>query len=68
MTCAAEIIYDALRELAFVQPDLSAAGGAFLDQLAGDTEIFKIILTRRLQRTIPTALWSSSYLIFFDSL
>ena len=68
MTAAAEIIYDALRELAFVQPDLSAAGGAFLDELAGDTEIFKIILTRRLQRSIPTPLWSSSYLIFFDSL
>lgn len=68
MTAAAHIIYDTLRELAFVQPNASAAGGVFLDEFAGDTEIFKIILTRRLQRTIPTALWASSYFIFMDSL
>jgi len=65
---AGEIIYDALREMALVQPDWSAHGGAFLDSLAADNEIFKIILTARSQRTIPTALWSSSYFLFIDQL
>ncbi|HXX18373.1 MAG TPA: DUF58 domain-containing protein [Candidatus Acidoferrum sp.] len=68
MAPAGEIIYDALRELALVQPDTSAAGGAFLDELGNDREIFKIILTSRAQRTIPTSLWSSSYLLFVDHL
>jgi len=68
MAPASEIIYDTLRELALIQPDTSASGGAFLDELGADREIFKIILTSRAQRTIPTALWSSSYLIFVDRL
>ena len=68
MAPAEEIIYDALRELAKVQPDESSMGGAFLDELASDHEIFKIILTARPQNTIPTALWSSSYFLFLDSL
>jgi hypothetical protein len=68
MAPAGEIIYQTLRELALVQADSSAAGGAFLDELAGDSEIFKIIITARAQRTIPTGLWSSSYLLFIDRL
>jgi uncharacterized protein (DUF58 family) len=68
MAPAGEIIYDTLRELAMIQADTSAAGGAFLDQLAGDSGIFKIILTSRAQRTIPTGLWSSSYFLFIDRL
>jgi len=68
MAPAGEIIYDALRELALIQPDTSVTGGAFLDELASDREIFKIILTSRSQRTIPTALWSSSYFLFIDRL
>ena len=66
MAPASEIIYDALRELALIQPDLSAAGGAFLDDLANEREVFKIIITARAQRTIPTTLWSSSYFLFID--
>lgn len=68
MSPAGEIVYDALRELARIQPDTSAAGGAFLDELAREHEIFKIILTRRAQHSIPTALWSSSYIVFIDTL
>jgi uncharacterized protein (DUF58 family) len=68
MAPSAEIIYDALRELATIQPDMSALGGEFLDDLASEREIFKIILTARPQNTIPTALWSSSYFLFLDSL
>ena len=68
MAPAGEIIYDTLRELALLQPQYAATGGAFLDQLAGEQEIFKIILTCRPQHTIPTALWSSSYFVFMDQL
>jgi uncharacterized protein (DUF58 family) len=68
MAPAGEIIYDTLRELATIQADTSAAGGAFLDELAGESEIFKIILTVRAQRSIPTGLWSSSYFLFVDRL
>jgi hypothetical protein len=68
MAPAAEIIYDTLRELALLKAEHSAVGGTFLDDLASDHEIFKIIITSRPQRSIPTALWSSSYFLFIDSL
>lgn len=68
MAPAGEIIYDALRELARVKPDFSATGGAFLDELTGQREVFKIILTARPQHTLPTALWSSSYIVFVETL
>jgi uncharacterized protein (DUF58 family) len=67
MAPAGEIIYAALRQLALVQPEMSEAG-AFLDGLTGEREIFKIVLTAREQRSIPAALWSSSYFIFIDRL
>jgi len=68
MAPAGEVIYDALREMATIQPDSSATGGKFLDELASEHEIFKIIITARPQHTIPTALWSSSYFLFIDKL
>ena len=68
MAPAGEIIYEILRELAFIQPDTSESGGGFFDELAAETEVFKIVLTRREQRSIPSQLWSSSYFIFFDSI
>jgi len=68
MAPAVEIIYDALRTLALIEPNDSAHGGAFLDELAGQNDVFKIIFTARSQRTIPTALWSSSYFVFIGSL
>ncbi len=68
MAPAAEIIYPALRQLALVQAEMSDAGGAFLESLGSDREIFKIILTARAQKSIPAALWSSSYFIFIDRL
>jgi uncharacterized protein (DUF58 family) len=68
MAPAAEIIYDSLRELATVAADMSSAGGAFLDDLVAEHEIFKIILTCRSQGSIPSSLWSSSYFLFIDQL
>lgn len=66
MAPAREIIYSALREMAVVQADTSARGGQFLDGLAAESDVFKIILTCRAQATIPTALWSSSYFLFIN--
>lgn len=68
MAPAGEIIYEILRELAFVEPNHSLAGGAFLDDLVAESDIFKIILTCRSQGSIPGALWSSSYFIFIDQI
>ena len=68
MAPASEIIYDTLRELSSIQPEESAPGGEFLNELAAHHEIFKIILTRRPQTSIPSALWSSSYFIFIDQI
>jgi uncharacterized protein (DUF58 family) len=68
MAPAHEIIYPALQTLALIEANQTAHGGAFLDDLASERDVFKIILTCRSQRTIPTALWTSSYFVFIDSL
>jgi hypothetical protein len=68
MAPAREIIYDTLRELALIEPDTTKPGGTFLDELATEREIFKIIITSRSQGSIPSALWSSSYFLFTDTL
>ena len=68
MTTADDIVYDVLRELAFIQPERESSGSAFLHSLAEETECFKIILTNGPHGSIPTSLWSSSYFIFLDSL
>jgi hypothetical protein len=54
--------------MALVELDASQTGGAFLDELSSEREIFKIIVTSRPQRTIPSALWSSAYFVFIKSL
>src|ERR1700733_3090010 len=64
MAPSTEIIYDALRELAPIQPDMSALGGYFYDYRAPRRQIFKIILPARPQTPPPPALWSSSYFLF----
>jgi len=60
------VIYDALRSLATVEPSRRAAAPAsrFLDQLADEPDIFKIIVTFAPRGAIPTRLWTSSYLLF----
>jgi uncharacterized protein (DUF58 family) len=68
MTSAGEIIYDVLRELAYIQPDLQNSGPAFLESLVPFHESFKIVITSQPHGSIPTSLWSSSYFIFLDSL
>lgn len=65
---AAENIYNVLQQLAGVQPQTSEEGHNFLNDLARETQVFKIVLTSRPRGSFPTALWSSAYMVFFDSL
>lgn len=68
MTAAGDIIYDILRELAYIQPQREAPRSTFLETLAAESEAFKIVITNQPQGSIPTSLWASSYFIFLDSL
>jgi uncharacterized protein (DUF58 family) len=68
MAPAGEIIYDVLRHLAFVQPQPPEADRDFLAQLADETQVFKIVLTSQPRGSIPTSLWTSSYMLFTQSL
>jgi len=68
MTAAGDIIYDVLRELAYIQPQREGAHSTFLETVAVQSEGFKIVITNQPQGSIPTSLWSSSYFIFLDSL
>jgi uncharacterized protein (DUF58 family) len=67
MTAAGDIIYDVLRELAYIEPDRERSGAAFLESLVPLHESFKIVITSQPRGSIPTSLWSSSYFIFLDS-
>ena len=67
MTAAGEIIYDILHHLALVEPH-PGADDKFLESLTDEVDTFKIIVTARSRGSIPTALWTSSYFVFMDSL
>lgn len=71
MTGAGEIIYPVLEHLALVEPQWGlAAQGAdnLLAWISSAARGFNIILTSQPRGSIPTGLWTSSYLIFMDSL
>jgi len=65
---AGEIVYDVLRCLARVSPLKAQADHSFLDSLSDASNIFKIVLTSQPRGSIPTQLWSSSYILFLPSL
>ncbi len=65
---AADNICDVLRQLAGIEPAVSKPTRDFLNELAGEPDVFKIVLTSRPRGSIPTSLWTSSYMVFFDSL
>ncbi len=67
MTGAGEIIYDILHHLALVEPQADS-DNQFLESLSDEVDTFKIIVTARSRGSIPTALWTSSYFVFMDSL
>jgi uncharacterized protein (DUF58 family) len=64
---AAENVYTILRELALVEAR-PANGANALDSVSTAPHIFKIILTSQPRGSIPTRLWSSSYIVFLQSL
>jgi uncharacterized protein (DUF58 family) len=65
---AEENIYSVLRQLALIEPRPASDSRDFLDSLAEETEVFKIILTSRPRGSIPTSLWTSSYMVFLDQI
>ncbi len=65
---AVENVYSVLRQLAGIEPAASKPSRDFLNELAAEPDVFKIVLTSRPRGSIPTSLWTSSYLVFFDSL
>lgn len=65
---AADNIYDVLQQLAAIQPQAPEPGHNFLNDLARETQVFKIVLTSQPRGSFPTALWNSAYMVFFDSL
>jgi uncharacterized protein (DUF58 family) len=64
---AGDVIYDILGHLAVAAPLAPQPGRSFLSELADSSQLFKIIVTRQPRGSIPTALWSSSYLLFLES-
>ena len=70
MSPVREIIYPILEKLAVIEPTRDETENQ-LDQitrLAGRSHGFNIIFTARPQGSVPISLWSSSHLIFMDSL
>jgi len=65
---AAKNIYDVLQQLAAVQPQSPEHSNSFLNDLARETQVFKIVLTSQPRGSFPTSLWNSAYIVFFDSL
>jgi uncharacterized protein (DUF58 family) len=68
MAPATENIYVILRELALVEPRRADGGPNALAGVSTEPHKFKIILTSQPRGTIPTPLWSSSYIVFLQSL
>jgi uncharacterized protein (DUF58 family) len=68
---AGDNIFAVLRALALTNPAMPAdprAGRDFLQHLGRESDVFKIVFTSQPRGTIPTSLWTSSYLLFLDSL
>jgi uncharacterized protein (DUF58 family) len=64
MAPAGEIIYDILHYLAAAKP--ADSDRSLLGDLAEMPQTFKIILTAQPRGSIPTSLWSTSYIAFLD--
>jgi uncharacterized protein (DUF58 family) len=64
MAPAGEIIYDILCHLASAAP--AGAESSLFSDLADLPQTFKIILTAQPRGSIPTSLWSTSFIAFLD--
>lgn len=63
---ASEVVYDILRHLAVAEPASGDSALGLLDQLIDLPQTFKIIVTGQPRGSIPTSLWSSSYVLFLE--
>ena len=63
-----ENIFDILKQLAIIEGRSHQAGHNFLNELANESQVFKIVLTSQPRGSIPTSLWSSAYMVFLESL
>ncbi len=73
MSPAGEIIYPVLEALALAEPRIAAGSPRenetnLLTRVSSTAPGFHIILTSQPRGSIPTHLWTSSYLVFLDSL
>ena len=68
MSPSQEVIYPALEALALIEPTIGISGSTLLTKVACTPRTFNIIITSQPHGSIPTSLWSSSYLVFMDSL
>jgi uncharacterized protein (DUF58 family) len=68
LAAAHDNIYEILDHLAAIQPEQHESSKDFLAGLARETQVFKIVVTSQPRGSIPTALWNSAYMVFFDSL
>jgi uncharacterized protein (DUF58 family) len=66
LAAADEIIFDILRHLALVQPCPHDATQALMTDLAGSPELFKLIITTQPRGSIPSLVWSTSYIVFME--
>ncbi|MBI4461216.1 MAG: DUF58 domain-containing protein [Acidobacteria bacterium] len=66
MARADELVYEILRFLAAVEPWVEVTHRA--PEIAVGDDIFRIVCTAAPRDSVPTALWSSSYFLFFDTL
>jgi uncharacterized protein (DUF58 family) len=64
MAPAGEIVYEILRYLASAAP--AAGESSLLSDLADLPQTFKIILTAQPRGSIPTSLWSTSFIAFLE--
>ncbi len=63
---AGQVIYDILRNLALVRPLPAQTGASFLTDISGSSQLFKIVLTAQPRGSVPSSIWSSSYVIFLE--
>jgi len=68
MAPSQQIIYPTLEALALINPIVGVSTPSLLSAIASSPQAFNIIITAQPRGSIPTSLWSSSYLIFIDSL
>jgi uncharacterized protein (DUF58 family) len=68
MAPSREIIYPTLEALALIEPLIGASLPSVVTAIASAPRTFNIIITAQPHGSIPTSLWSSSYMVFMDSL